>query len=70
MPADNQPNDAEIIAGAYAARITDLFRVFAEAVATGEPDRDAVVRFKRGLVSARRIRELALEAAKDGAGGP
>jgi hypothetical protein len=70
MPADNLPTDAEIIAGAYAARITDLFKVFAEAVATGEPDRDAVVRFKRGLVSARRIRELALEAAKDGAGVP
>jgi hypothetical protein len=70
MPVDNPPNDAEIIAGAYAARITDLFRVFAEAVAAGEPDRDAVTRFKRGLVSARRVRDLALEAAKDGAGAP
>jgi hypothetical protein len=64
MP-DGLPNDAEIIAAAYAVRVTDLFRVFAEAVATGELDREAVVRFKRGLMAAQRVRELALEAAKE-----
>jgi hypothetical protein len=64
MPADGVPDD-QIIAAAYAERVTELFKVFAEAVATGEPDRDAVVRFKRGLMSARRVRDLALEAAKD-----
>jgi hypothetical protein len=65
MPAPGARDDAQIIAAAYAARVTDPFRVFAEAVATGEPDRDAVVRFKRGLLSARRVRDLALNAAKD-----
>ena len=60
-------DDVQIISAAYAARVTDLFKVFAEAVATGEPDRDAVVRFKRGLISARKIRDLALEAAKEDA---
>jgi hypothetical protein len=45
--------------------VRDLFRVFAEAVATGEPDRDAVVRFRRGLLGARRVRDLALEIAKE-----
>jgi hypothetical protein len=64
--ADNGlSDDARIIADAYAVRVTDLFKVFAEAVATGEPDREAVVRFKRGLMSARRVRDLALEAAKE-----
>jgi hypothetical protein len=64
--ADNGlSDDARIIAAAYADRIMDLFKVFAEAVATGEPDREAVVRFKRGLMSARHVRDLALAAAKE-----
>ena len=64
MP-DALSSDAQIIAAAYAQRVMELFRVFAEAVATGEPDRDAVVRFKRGLLSAQRVRDLALDAAKE-----
>ena len=63
--AEGSSVDAQIIAAAYAERVGELFKVFAEAVATGEPDRDAVVRFKRGLIAARRVRDLALEAAKD-----
>jgi hypothetical protein len=65
MPVDGLPSDAEIIAGAYAERVRELFKVLAESVATGEPDRDAIVRFRRGLVSARRVRDLALEATKE-----
>ena len=64
MTDDRLPDDAAIITGAYATRVTELFRVFAEAVATGEPEREAVVRFKRGLVGARRVLALALDAAK------
>jgi hypothetical protein len=64
MP-DGSPNDAQIITAAYAVRVTELFKVFAEAVATGEPDREAVVRFKRSLMSARHVRDLALSAAKE-----
>ena len=63
--ADSQPNDAEIVAGAYAERVRDLFKVLAEAIYTGEPERDAIVRFRRGLVSARRAHAVALEAVKD-----
>ena len=65
--ADGSSIDAQIIAAAYSDRVMDLFKVFAEAVATGEPDRDAVVRFKRGLMSARHVRDLALAAAKEAA---
>jgi len=64
--ADNA-DDARIIAAAYADRVTELFKVFAEAVATGEPDREAVIRFKRSLISAQRVRDMALAAAKEAA---
>jgi len=60
------PTDTEIVAGAYAERVRDLFRVLAESVATGEPERDAILRFRRGLVSARRVYAMAVEAMKDG----
>lgn len=60
-------DDTRIIAAAYSDRVMELFKVFVEAVATGEPDRDALVRFKRNLMSARRVRDLALEAAKESA---
>jgi hypothetical protein len=65
MPADELPDEAAIIAAGYAERVRDLFKVLAEAVYTGEPERDAVVRFRRGLVSARRVYTAAIEALKD-----
>ena len=65
MPADGSLNEAEIIAGAYAERIRDLFKIFAESVYTGEPERDAGVRFRRGLASARRVYAAALELMKE-----
>ena len=68
MADDGLSDDTRIISAAYADRVTDLFKVFAEAVATGEPDRDAVVRFKRGLISAQRVRDMALAAAKEAVG--
>jgi hypothetical protein len=61
MPASAE--DARIIAAAYEERVKDLFKTFAEAVAVGEPDREAVVRFRRGMLTAQRVRELALDAA-------
>jgi hypothetical protein len=65
MAENGLPNDAEIIAGAYAERVRDLFKVFAESVATGEPEREAVVRFRRGLIAARRVYAAAIEAVKE-----
>ncbi|HTZ36318.1 MAG TPA: hypothetical protein VMB84_09865 [Stellaceae bacterium] len=64
MPADSFSTDADIIHRAYEDRIRDLFKIFAEAVQTGEPEREAVVRFQRALNTARRVREAAMEAAK------
>jgi hypothetical protein len=65
MPADGVPDDAQIIARAYEDRVRELFKTFAEGVFTGEPERDAVVRFRRALASVRRVRDAALEAAKE-----
>ena len=69
MPDDGLPNDAAIIAGAYADRVRDLFKVFAESVYTGEPERDAIVRFRRGLASVRRVYAAAMEVTKEAAAG-
>ena len=66
MPADGLPDEAAIVAAAYAERLRDLFKILAEAIYTGEPERDALVRFRRGLASARRAYAVVLEALKDG----
>ena len=63
--ADETAADERVITGAYEERVRELFRVFAEGVATGEPDRDGVVRFKRNLLTAKRVRDLALQAARE-----
>jgi len=65
MADSGMPSDAEIIAGAYAERVRDLFKIFAEAVYTGEPENAAAVRFRRGLLSARRVYAAAVEVVND-----
>ena len=57
--------DVQIIEAAFEERVKELFKIVADAVYTGEPEAAAVARFRRGLVSARRVRDLALEAAKE-----
>jgi hypothetical protein len=65
MSAGRSHDDAAIILAAFEARVLDLFKVFAESLYTGEPEREAAARFRRGLVSAKKARDLALAAAKD-----
>jgi hypothetical protein len=65
MADSSERNETRIIEGAFEHRIHDLFKIFAEAIYTGEPERDAATRFRRGLVSARRARAAALEVAKE-----
>jgi hypothetical protein len=57
--------DAQIIEAGFEERVKELFKVVAEAVYTGEPEAAVIARFRRGLVSARRVRDLAIEAAKE-----
>ena len=65
MADDGLPDDLEIIGAAYAERVREVFKVFAETVYTGEPERDAVIRFRRALASARKVYAAALEAMKE-----
>jgi hypothetical protein len=67
MSADGLPDETEIITAAYQERVKELFKVFAETVYTGEPERDAVARFKRALLSVRRVHALALKVVEDAA---
>jgi hypothetical protein len=57
--------ETQIIEAAFEDRVRELFKVFAEAIYTGESERDSATRFRRGLVSARRARAAALEVAKE-----
>ncbi|GEM_PF-5954359 len=65
MPPDDTRSETQIIAAAFEERVKDLFKTFAEAVYTGEPEAASSARFRRGLQSAKRVRDLALEAAKE-----
>jgi hypothetical protein len=65
MAESGLPDDSAIIAGAYTQRIHDLFKIFVEAVYTGEPEHEATIRFRRGLLSARRVYAAAVEAMKE-----
>ncbi len=58
-------DETQIIQAGFEDRVRDIFKMFAEAVYTGESERDAATRFRRGLVSARRARAAALEVAKE-----
>ena len=62
MP-ESAHSDAEIILNAYADRVAEAFKVFAENLNTGQNQQDCVVRFRRALDMSRRARDLALEAA-------
>jgi len=70
MMPDREPRSAaEIIESAFEDRVRDLFKVFAEAVYTGEPEAASTARFRRGLESAKRVRAMALAAANELEGG-
>ncbi len=58
-------DETQIIEAAFEDRVRDIFKVFAEAIHTGESERDSATRFRRGLISARRARAAALEVAKE-----
>lgn len=62
MP-DSAHNDADIIFAAYADRVTDAFKVFAESLGSGQSEQSCVMRFRRALEMVRRARDLALQAA-------
>lgn len=62
MP-DSSHSDAEIIQTAYADRVTEAFKVFAEGLGSGQSEQSCVMRFHRALEMVRRARDLALQTA-------
>jgi hypothetical protein len=66
MPDDpSRPDDVRIITAAYEDRLKELFKVMAETVYTGEPERDAIARFRRALASAQRVYTIALDTLRE-----
>ena len=62
MP-ESAHNDVEIIQAAYADRVIEAFKIFAENLSTGQSEQACTLRFRRSLEFIRKARELALQAA-------
>jgi hypothetical protein len=54
--------EERLVFAAYDERVKELFKVFAEGLAQGEPERPSQERFRRALRFAKRARNLALQA--------
>src|SRR5579859_2939886 len=63
MPNESALDDAEIIHTAYAERVREVFRVFADNLSVGENEKLCRDRFVRSLDMVRKARDLALQAA-------
>lgn len=63
MPDADRLDDSEIILSAYAERIREAFKIFAENLAVGQNEKSCRERFLRSLELSRKARDLALEVA-------
>jgi hypothetical protein len=61
MVDDSNASDAEIIRVAYAEKVKEAFKVFAENVGVGQNETASKERFRRSLELLRKDRDLALE---------
>jgi hypothetical protein len=57
-------HEERLMFAAYDERVKELFRVFAEGLAQGEPERPSQERLRRALRFAKRARNLALQAVQ------
>ena len=63
MADESVQDDAEIIHSAYAERVRETFKIFADNLGVGENEKLCRDRFVRSLDMVRRARDLALQAA-------
>ena len=71
MPDKIADDDATIILSAYAERVRETFKVFAENLATGQSEAACKENFRRALLLMRKTRDMALQAASpEGLVGP
>src|SRR5438132_6704932 len=57
-------HEERLVFAAYDERVKELFKVFAEGLAQGEPERPSQERFRRALRFAQRARNLAMQAVE------
>ena len=62
--------DADIILSAYAEKVREAFRIFADNLSTGQPEKSCTERFQRAMQLSRKSRDLALEAIGAAAATP
>jgi hypothetical protein len=62
MPDDSRDSDVDIILDAYAERVRESFKIFAENLGMGQNFKSSTVRFMRSLELMRKARDMALEA--------
>jgi hypothetical protein len=62
MPDDNRASDTDIILDAYAERVRESFKIFAENLGMGQNYKSSTDRFMRSLELIRKARDMALEA--------
>lgn len=66
MMDDRPDTDAEIIRAAYAEKVKEAFKVFAENLGTGENPKSSQERFVRAMELVRKARDMALVALDGG----
>ena len=62
MPDDSRATDEDIILDAYAEKIREAFKVFAENLTMGQAHKGSAERFLRSIELTRRARDMALDA--------
>ena len=62
MPDDSSASDEDIILDAYAEKIREAFKVFAENLTMGQNHKNSAERFQRSIELTRRARDMALNA--------
>jgi hypothetical protein len=62
MPDDGRATDEDIILDAYAEKIREAFKIFAENLTMGQNHKGSAERFLRSIELTRRARDMALDA--------
>jgi hypothetical protein len=62
MPDDNRASDEDIILEAYAEKIRENFKIFAENLGMGQNYQNSTLRFMRAMELTRKARDMALDA--------
>ena len=62
MPDDNRASDTDIILDAYAEKVREAFKIFAENLSMGQNHKNSAERFLRSMELTRKARDMALDA--------